>query len=685
MNQITLCFILLLAIFPVFAHVPHDEIYEVATPADGGDPRVYAIVRSNIMKSKDKGVTWARVMAGLDNISLFRHIAVDPIRPNRLYLSTVIDGVYTSDNAGQSWYKINQGLDALKINLLFVPADKKRQTAFVTGVGRGLYRFDNDQWHKIYDKKASITAFSGLRSRRAQTAILLMGDQYGLLSKSLDNGDTWQTMHEFSNCGDITALATTNNPSLNHVFFVGTRACGVFRTQDGGANFIPTTTGISDLNIRSVAMSPKYARDSTVFATTWSQAAFVSNDGGIHWQASAPPLQTDHQADKQHKPHFRNIAFSGDFKNDHTVFISGFAGLFKSINRGKTWQQMTTLSSELIQGVAISPNYAADATVAITTYKNGFYYSSNRGRTWQSIADTQAERNFDVAFSPGFAFDKTLFVSSSLGKNSIGKSTDGGLTWQTQPLLVSDDPTIITLSPDFAQDATLFLGSRNGRIYRSHDGGDTFQIVFSEYFQGCSGCLSSLLTSPNYAQDNTVFAANKTGIHISQDGGNTWQRIDDPYQIFGNKLKGNHVKLAVPPDYQYTQQMFIATFKGLFLRDNSSNRWQPLANDAALNGYITALALSPNFAIDHTLLVTVKGKGTLKSTDGGKSFQLIHSPLGKMKCNFELWDEFPDVSSAVIKFSPAYSTDHTIFAVCSEELARSQDDGKTWRKWLINP
>jgi photosystem II stability/assembly factor-like uncharacterized protein len=679
MKRIFCLFLLLSAsVQCVFAHVPHDEIYDVVASSNPDNANLYGIIRSNLMKSNDKGVTWRRITRGLDNKSKFQHIAIDPRIGRRLYLSTAVDGVYLSDDGGYSWRKNNAGLDTLSLDELYVPATQGIRTAFAAGTKNGLYKFTSDtgRWVKVYGKPAPITAISGLNATPSVTSSVLIGDRHGVLSRSNDGGQVWQKVHQFTDCGDINTIGTS--PLLADTFWVGTGRCGMFRTTDGGLTFSPMNSGISDLNIRSIALSPSYATDQTVFASTWSQAIFISSDGGASWRRVSENLTTTEQADKQKKPHFSHIALSANFQKDGTLFLCGFDGLFRSLTRGEHWEQVPTLPVDLIQGLAVSPDYASDATLAITTYQNGIYKSSNAGKSWQAIASDIAKRNYDIAFSPDFATDGMMFASTAIGNNQVGKSTDRGATWQKITLPFSDDPTLFALSPQFASDATMFVGSRNGRIYRSTTHGNAFDVVFSEVFDQCNGCVSSLVTSPNYQNDHSVFAATKKAIHMSEDGGNTWQAQPDPYHLFGSSIKGDHVKLAVSPNYALDQQIFITGLEGLFLTTDRFKTWQKL-----MDGYITAIALSPDYQHDQSLIVSVKGKGAFKSTNGGLSFKALNPSLLAAHCSLELWDEFPEVSSSVIKFSPDYAHDKTIFAACSASLARSRDAGKTWHRFAI--
>ncbi|MFZ2725223.1 MAG: YCF48-related protein [Methylococcaceae bacterium] len=670
----------------VFAHVPHD-VTDTVVSSPNNSNEVYTIVRSNLLKSTDKGLTWQRLVQGLDNKSVLKSLTINPNRPNNLYISTFSDGIYQSTDKGKSWHKINQGLTTLNFTKLYIPKSINTQTIFAAAGQGGLYKLttNNANWIKIYDKSIIVTALAELSSNNPKNYTLLIGDKTGALLSSINGSNNWQKLYQFSNCGQINTIATSPNPLFSNTLLVATSLCGILRSTDAGQSFNAVNTGILDLNIRSIVISP----DNQVFAASYSQAIFISSDLGLTWQKNSDEITISKagsaQANAAQLPMFTDIAISADFTQDKTLFLSSFDGLFRSTNGGNQWQQLDTLPLSLIQAIALSPTYTQDATVMLTTYDNGVYKSNNAGHDWQGIADNIDGRNYDIAFSPHFITDKTLFISNSndeLGMDIIGKSTDGGLTWSSHSLpSLHSGSSIIALSPAFINDATLFVGSRHGLIYRSIDGGENFKIIFNDSSTSCDGCISSIAISPHYAVDKTIIIASATGIYISKDGGDNWLLKTSPKAF--NLVKTNSVKLFISPNYAIDHSIFIATPQGLFKTDNEFNSVQKIsANLTDVNSYITQIALSPNYAIDNTLIMTIKGKGLFQSKDAGLSFQLLNPKFIASNRNFELWDGFPIVSSSVLVFSPNYAVDKTIFAANSNQVFRSEDGGQNWKSFI---
>ncbi len=113
--------------------------------------------------------------------------------------------------------------------------------------------------------------------------------------------------------------------------------------------------------------------------------------------------------------------------------------------------------------------------------------------------------------------------------------------------------------------------------------------------------------------------------------------------------------------------LLTGSAEGLPSRATATGTWSPV--NGPTGGSVSALAISPDYAYDHTVYAGLRGKGVYRTDDGGLSWKLI-SP-----------DDWVVVDLAI---SPAYAADQALFAVTGFGTAgttvyRSTDAGGTWQ------
>lgn len=661
-----------------FAHIPHDTIEELEiSPTYPQDKTLFITIRNNLLRSKDGGASWQRIVKGLDNYSATISSFTFPPGNNSVFLSSRGAGIYKSQDNGSSWFKVNNGLNNLYVDLLDASGSEVVFAAASTATKNGLYKTKNGgkNWYQVINSKSRITAINS----SSNSEYKFIGDARGVLYLSTDGGEVWRQRFQILNSGAIKSIAISPNFSVDKTFFVGTSTGGVFKTVNGGASFSAVNTGISDKRIISLALSPNYRNDGTVFASTWGQAVFRSNNNGNTWQRLNRGTSTDIQADQFKVPQFIDLRISPTFAADKTLFLAGFDGLFKSTNGGLVWKQINTTPESVIVGLALSPNYKNDKTLAVSTYVGGFFKTINQGITWAlTNKGLEGRRLGDLVFSPNYSVDNTIIMPTY---DFLLKSTNRGSSWRRircggEASPTSDPtgiptlaPTRIVISPNFAADKTIYFGTLRGRLFRSTNGGESCSVILVK--QGKE--ISSLAISPNFATEKIVYASfNEQGVYKTLDGGNTWQPVSNGI------TDKTAMELAISPNHKVDKTVFVGTTAGLFKTTNGGQNWVKLSSAAyGGNGWVETVAVSPNYQNDRTVLIHVQGKGLFKSVNGGQSFVQVAKNLINNNHALATYYGFPS-ASAPIQFSPSYSVDKTIYGTSAQELFRSTDRGNTW-------
>jgi photosystem II stability/assembly factor-like uncharacterized protein len=688
---------------PALAHSPHDDIEELAvSPTYSQDKTLFVIIRQNLFKSSDDGKSWQRIVKGLNNKFKLNSLTFSPQNKNILYLASAGDGIYKSLDSGNSWLEANGGLNNLRINLI---AAVSENTVLAVVGEKELYKTNDggENWKQIIiDETQKITA---LASASRDNNYLVFGDDRGHVYISNDGGESWKQCHNFKNKYAVTKIAISPNFSSDRTFYVGTNGGGIFRTVDGGLSFSEVNGGLSDKTIMSLAFSPNYEGDKTIFASTWKDGFFIlKNEKNPVWQQYKEGLTKNGQANRKTcsnhldcpRPHFSKLAISNRFSQDQTIFLAGFNGLFKSINGGKAWSEIETLSSQIIVGLDISPDYMKDSTIAFSTYLGGAYLSKDGGKNWEDINSGLEDLNrylnrphdinrlFSIVFSPNYGSDETIFTSAW---NTFFISKNRGRTWTNSNSLrtakASEDSEVsgsffIVVSPNFASDRTIYLGDINGSILESTDGGFNFSRIGN-----VAHPLYSLVISPNFTSDRTLYAGTYENVYKTVDGGKTWLSTSSN-TLWGENISEvnigwqNPVNLAISPSYKTDGTVLAGTERGLFITENKGKSWRKLSKKTyGEDASIEAIAISPNYEKDKTFIISVEGRGLFKTVDSGNTFTEIGRDLTNQQ-NLLLNLKLFFGKAVPLKFSPSYAIDRTIYGYSDKQLLKSIDGGETW-------
>ncbi|MEZ5319840.1 MAG: hypothetical protein R2752_20730 [Vicinamibacterales bacterium] len=188
-------------------------------------------------------------------------------------------------------------------------------------------------------------------------------------------------------------------------------------------------------------------------------------------------------------------------------------------------------------------------TMYAATRSGGLWKTTNNGITWANVSDSVdvaavgavavAPSNPDIVWMGTGAND--LARSSYSGKG-VFKSTDAGATWQFMGLPESHHIARVVIhptDPDIVYVAVmghLFSTNAERGVYRTRDGGRTWEKVL--YVDEGTGAVDLVLDrrSPNtlYAAMyekyrrpwELVLGGDGTGIYKTDNGGNTWRRLE---------------------------------------------------------------------------------------------------------------------------------------------------------------
>lgn len=654
-----------------YSHAPHDNISSLEiSPEYINDKTLFILVRGQLLISRNGGKKWKRIINGLTSKDKLSSLEIDSNNKNIVFVASKNNDLYKSTNSGFSWLKSSIGFSDANINSIHITKFSSN-IIFAVDSKKGIYRSSDggNNWDVIPSLHAKVNALNSTLKNEH----VIAGDDTGILYVSQDSGKTWLKKFNFPNSCSIIDIEISPEFITDRTFFVATNICGLYKTTNAGKTFIKVNNDFEDILPTSLAISPNFASDSKLFVSTWHKGIFRSTDKGLTWRKISSGLSKNKQADQSKLPHFRRILISNSFANDKTLFLAGFDGLFKSEDSGNSWLQIETLSSAIIVGLALSPNFRKDSTLAVTTYLKGAYISHDRGLSWKSMntglinggkyvqPENHIARLFDIKFSPYYYTDKRIF-SNSWKKFLISKNK--GKSWNKISVDLKKIGATISISPDFNADDTIYLGTKKGNVLKSTDKGKNFLPLVN-----VEGQILSIVISPNFSYNKTIYISTKNKIYKFYENGN---KLTSIFQ--GSNLSN----LAISTSFSYDNSIFIGTSHGLYRSLDEGENWIRLPNELA-SCSIASIAISPNYEVDNELIVSVQGKGLYKSSNKGLTFIRISNELVSKNHLFTNFSYTSSQTDVPIEYSPSYIEDQTIYGFSDTKLFMSSDRGKTWK------
>ena len=287
----------------------------------------------------------------------------------------------------------------------------------------------------------------------SQPNVFFMAPVNGGVFKSIDYGQTWQPIFDDQPTASIGAIAVA--PSNPNVVYVGSGeglhrpdlsiGDGVYKSTDAGKTW--THLGLHDgQQIPQLAVDPKNADRIFVavaghpYGPNEERGIYRSIDGGKTFEKGLYRDENVGASDVQIDPNNPAIVYAALWESregpwENGVFNGNGGGIFKSVDGGKTWRQLTKgLPDNIVQAnLAIAPSAPKTLFAAVRTKTIGkLYRSDDGGETWHGTTDDPRAGlgiggpGGDV---PVVRFDpknSQIVYSTSI---VCWKSTDGGKTW----------------------------------------------------------------------------------------------------------------------------------------------------------------------------------------------------------------------------------------------------------------
>jgi photosystem II stability/assembly factor-like uncharacterized protein len=473
-----------------------------------------------VFRTTDGGATWQRVLSGTGS-----DVVYEPGNPNVVYAAMTSDAVYKSTNGGLTWALASTGMvtgSALgRVRLAMAPSDP--QSLYALSSNDLLYRTTNGatSWTQVNADacEGQCTYNLCLDVHPSDPSTLLVGTIRFALSA---NGGTtltpltttWgsaQKVHQ-----DIHALRYSRTNG-NRFWVAGDG--GIWRSDDGGANFTNLNGNLELTQFYDVALDPNDparvfggAQDNSSsgrFSGQQWDVTVVTGDGFVNlvdpltpsrvFQTSYPSGGTPsvYRSTSGGSPGtFGRLATNGIVAGEPfpwvtplsmvagTVFVGSHSVYRAAANQTTGSFTWTKIADNLTGGSSLSVLQTYTNLTRPWEFSAEAYAGSSNGRifrSWNALAPTPVWTEITGSYPGGYVSDvaadpysplRVFVTRGAFGLSRLYRSSDGGATWAAVGSGLPNVPAnAVAVDPFDPQ--RVFVGTDVG-VFESLDEGDTF-------------------------------------------------------------------------------------------------------------------------------------------------------------------------------------------------------------------
>jgi len=282
---------------------------------------------------------------------------------------------------------------------------------------------------------------------------------------------------------------------------------------------------------------------SRLFAAT-TDGPYVTYSWGEHWVRLRPNL-------RGLEGNIATFACLGP-----AVYAGGSEGVFISDDYGENYVRLDSFPGKDVTTFQPARLFALEPTIFVGT-TSGLYRSSDAGAEWMHVGAGQMTMAVRDTAWPGPQFfaatDGGLFVSEDIGES--WERLDTGLP--TVPLLS------IVVSSFFLSDPMIIVGSRGAGLYRSSDGGASFEPVGDK-------AMASRTVHALYWWNALLLIGTDDGLFMSDDAGETLRKAEE--------LDSRAVlSLSVPVPDAPVSDILVGTDRGVFKSSDGGESFRLLS------------------------------------------------------------------------------------------------------------
>lgn len=442
------------------------------------------------------------------------------------------DSFYKSMNSGFDWFKQTEIEDRFLTSMI-ENSQNKNSLFFSSWTSPYLGLFKSIDGGKTVEQISSriVNAFV---VDPEDTVVLYAAEglpvyePYGGIIKTIDGGKNWETKVNGIPGSYVTALSLEMNIQNPKELYAGIGDLGVFKTEDGGENWF--LTRLTNAEVLNIFIDESFA-EGKLITGQYGWGLMQTTDNGKTWEH--PKFNTEFQHLVVH-----NLEFHPTDKSKG--FFAGWDGLYKTINKGKTWSLHTNQLNKIVE-ISYHP-LKPDVLFAggggtVPACCSKLYKSIDGGNTWKMKLQTMYDGASDFIYHP--TDPNIIYARYTFG---VRKSEDMGETW------VEKNNGLLSLEGSLLAVTSLKMHNENpeilyctqgyrGGLFITYNGGENWVRIDSsltsrEYRIGDASCLlldkmdeNRIYTQFSFLDPSGNPIEEKAGLYLTEDHGKTWMKV----------------------------------------------------------------------------------------------------------------------------------------------------------------
>ena len=495
------------------------------SPSD--DDQIFVGTSNLLLKSNDRGSSWES-LSDTFHRSDIKGLAIHPNNPNIIYariglytfsdcsdvdnddadyeesVSKYCPGIYKSTDGGESWKLLEE-----------VTGDPSEGGVYIN-------EYNDSEIYSVFGRETFVSKDGGISS------------------------DVFLDTKEHPIIPDVGVEIITFGESESEVFMAGLQ--GVYRTYDNGKTWIESNTGFVGSEVVDLVTS----LDGTMYATTYNLGIFKSTDGGKNWVFASFGIKN-----------WYGMQLATHPEDADTLFTTTNGGVYKSTNAGKSWELIG--GSDLCDDEDAGGNchyhgivVEKEAPFKVLVGSGGDQYakegvgltgSEDNGESWRN-SDDGFVRDVHVSKLVIDPNNNNVFYATTQGETEytdkvgdgagVFKSTDRGNNWtRINNGLNSLETNVLAVDPNDSD--VLYLGTDDDGIYKSINGGENWKKLIPTASFGVGDIIVDPQNSNNvYMGTVDYFRLSESrgvlgdfGVYKSTDGGTTWEEFNSGLNHLG--------------------------------------------------------------------------------------------------------------------------------------------------------